>query len=78
MENVSTKSRTVALLLSLFFGIFGAHRFYTGNIGTGIAMCLISITLFGLLVTGVWNLIDLILILSGKFRDSDNREVRQW
>ena len=54
----------VALLLCLFLGVFGGHRFYVGKIGTGIAMLL---TLGG---CGLWVLVDLILIISGKFADS--------
>lgn len=52
------------LLLSLFFGVFGAHRFYVGRTGTGLLML---ITLGGL---GIWATIDLILIVCGVFTDS--------
>jgi TM2 domain-containing membrane protein YozV len=60
------KSWLVALLLCLFLGMVGAHRFYTGKIGTGIVQLL---TLGGFF--GVWVLIDLIMILIGKFTDKD-------
>lgn len=50
-------SWTTALLLCIFLGIFGAHRFYAGKIGTGILML---ITGGGV---GIWVLIDLIMIL---------------
>jgi len=53
------------LLLSLFLGGLGVDRFYVGKIGTGI---LKLITAGGF---GVWWLIDLILILVGKFKDKD-------
>ena len=33
---VPAKSKMVALLLAIFLGYLGAHRFYTGKIGTGI------------------------------------------
>jgi TM2 domain-containing membrane protein YozV len=51
--------------LCIFLGAFGAHRFYTGKIGTAILMIL---TLGGV---GIWALIDLITIAIGKFRDKD-------
>lgn len=38
--NKSTKSGLVTLLLGIFLGVFGAHRFYVGKIGTGILMIL--------------------------------------
>jgi len=60
------KSWVVALLLCLFLGMVGAHRFYAGKIGTGIVQLL---TLGGFF--GVWVLIDLIMILIGKFTDKD-------
>lgn len=62
--NTSTKSPTAVLLLCLFLGNMGIHRFYVGKIGTGILMLF---TFGGL---GIWTLIDLALIISNKFTDS--------
>lgn len=59
----------ITLLLSIFLGGFGAHRFYNGKIGSGIAMLL---TLGGL---GIWNLLDLINIIMGKFTDRDGNPI---
>jgi TM2 domain-containing membrane protein YozV len=70
--NVSPKSRLVALLLCLFLGPLGVHRFYLGKVGTGILMIF---TLGGL---GLWVLIDLILIAVGSFRDQEGRLVFRW
>lgn len=63
----SPKSGKVALLLCLFFGFLGMHRFYVGKIGTGLLSLL---TLGGL---GLWNIIDIILITQNKFKDMDGR-----
>jgi TM2 domain-containing membrane protein YozV len=60
----SDKSFIAALLLCVFFGGLGVHRFYVGKIGTGILMLL---TLGGL---GIWAFIDLIIICVQQFRDS--------
>ncbi len=51
------------LLLAVFLGTLGVHRFYTRNYITGLLQL---ITLGGL---GVWTLIDIIRILTGDFKD---------
>ena len=58
------KSKTVALALSILIGEFGIDRFYLGRIGTG----LLKLVTFGGL--GIWWVIDIILIVSGKMTDS--------
>ena len=72
MANHSDKSRIVALLLCWFLGVFGAHRFYVGKIGTGVLQLL---TLGGL---GIWAFIDLIIIAVGSFRDAEGALVFHW
>jgi TM2 domain-containing membrane protein YozV len=72
-NKISSKSRLIALLLCLFFGWVGAHRFYVGKIGTGILM----ICTFGGFF-GIWILIDLILIISGSFSDKEGKAVFKW
>jgi TM2 domain-containing membrane protein YozV len=69
-ETTSPKSFTSTLLLCIFFGGIGVHRFYLGKTGTGIAMIL---TLGGL---GIWTLIDLIVIITQGFTDSDGLKVK--
>ena len=59
----------IALLLCLFMGLFGVHRFYVRKTGTGILM----LVTLGLL--GVWTLIDLLLILFGAFKDAEGRRL---
>lgn len=61
----SDKGYVPAVLLCVLLGGFGIHRFYVGKICTGILM---FVTLGGL---GIWTLIDLIMIVIGKFKDKD-------
>ena len=68
----SEKRVLPAALLCFFLGVFGAHRFYVGKIGTGV----LQLVTFGGL--GIWWLIDMILILTGSFRDSDGRKIDVW
>ena len=62
------KSMVVALILSIFLGELGIDRFYLGYIGTGI---LKLITCGGF---GIWWLIDLIMIATGKLKPKDGSE----
>ena len=71
-STVSPKSRLVAFLVGAPFGVVGAHRFYVGKTGSGIGMIF---TLGGM---GVWWLVDMIMILSGEFRDADHKRVVRW
>ena len=77
-SEVSQRTILPAFLLSFLGGLLGLHRFYVGKVGTGILMALLSITFFGLIVSGLWNLIDLVMIVSGKFTDADGRLIRNW
>jgi len=69
---MSEKSRLVALLFCWFLGIFGAHRFYVGKTGTGV------IWLLTLGCLGIGLVVDLIMILLGRFYDSQNKPVLAW
>jgi len=59
-----------AVLLCWLLGVFGAHRFYLGRIGSGVLML---VTIGGL---GIWYLVDLILVIVGQLRDSDGNYVK--
>jgi len=66
------KSWITCVFLCILLGWMGAHRFYAGKTGTGILMLI-------LLPSGVsviWAIIDLIMIFSGKFKDSNENEIR--
>ena len=59
------KSKTTTLLLCIFFGCFGIHRFFVGKVGTGILY---------LLTAGLWGigwLVDILLIATDSFTDSN-------
>ncbi len=74
MQLTTTSERKLApaVLLCILFGVFGAHRFYTGKIGTGF------LQLFTLGGLGIWMTIDLIFLIVGAFKDKEGRKLTEW
>ena len=71
-RNEPEKSRLATLLLCIFVGALGIHRFYVGKIGTGI-LWLLTCGIFG-----IGSLVDLIMICTGSFTDSEGKKVTNW
>lgn len=59
----SSKDWLTTLLLSIFVGYLGVDRFYLGSIALGILKLL---TCGG---GGIWSIIDIILVATGKMKD---------
>ena len=65
----SEKDWLITLILSIVVGGFGIDRFYTGSVLLGV---LKLVTLGGL---GVWWLIDLIMLVTGNYKDGDGNRI---
>lgn len=71
------RSNLVAGILALVLGVFGAHRFYLGYTGVGVAMILVCIFTAGIGI--VWPIVEGLMILSGAEhfrRDATGRPLR--
>lgn len=69
-EDYSAKNAILCMILCFFLGVFGAHRFYVGKYRTAI------LTLITLGAVGLWPLIDLLMILMGKFTDAQEKTLK--
>jgi TM2 domain-containing membrane protein YozV len=81
--NRSHRNWVALLVLSIFFGQFGVDRFYVGKIGTGIAklayfciMLALCFVFIGIIFIWIWWLIDIVLILLGRFTDAEGKVVK--
>lgn len=74
------KSKIVAGLLGLFLGGLGVHNFYPGYTGKAVAQLLLTligwIILIGPIISGIWALIESVLILCSSYGSNWHRDGR--
>ena len=76
------KSQVVAIVLAVFLGVFGVHRFYLGYKGRGITMLLLSTVGFlffglGLIISFVLTIMDILKIASEELGPADGSQYTQ-
>ena len=65
------KSKLTAILLCLFLGSLGIHRFYLGYTLIGVIQLL---TFGGVLI---WAIVDFIRLITGSLKDSEGNDLAQ-
>jgi TM2 domain-containing membrane protein YozV len=87
----SREKKLTLFLLCCLVGLFGVHRFYTGKylsgglqlFTLGLASLLIFLEAkpqmaFPVLTVLLWWVIDVLLIIMGKFTDKEGRPIIDW
>ena len=69
---ISKRSRLLAVILCLCFGIFGVHRFYAGKARSA------KVMLFTIGGLGLWYVADIVLVLFGGLIDDEGKKIRRW
>jgi len=69
MSENNAQSKMIMAIICWFGGFLGIHRFMLGHTGMGVLMLLTG----G--VCGIMVLVDLIMILTGKLKYADGREL---
>jgi TM2 domain-containing membrane protein YozV len=71
------KKFSAAIPLLVFLGVYGGHRFYLDRNKSATVMLILSLTIFGVLVTIPWVWVDSFLL--ARMVDERNTElVREW
>jgi len=68
-KSKSEKNGLFTLVICIFFGTMGLHRFYVGKSGTGILYLLTAGCL------GIGWIVDMISLLTGHFKDSSGKGI---
>ncbi len=71
LAQVSPKSKVATLILAIFLGWLGIHRFYAGRYISGI----VYLFTYGVFYCG-W-ILDIILIIMGKFKDKNGLPIQK-
>ena len=66
-NNTNQRSKIAAGILGIFLGAFGIHNFYLGYNGKALGQLLMTVLSCGVLsfVSGIWGLVEGIMILTG-------------
>jgi TM2 domain-containing membrane protein YozV len=86
----SGEKKLTLLLLCWFFGLFGVHRFYIRKYLSG-GLQLLGVLLGGvaalfhaktlalpLMIFPLWWVVDVLLIIMGKFTDKEGKPIIDW
>ena len=66
----SDRNMYIAAILAFLLGAFGIHDFYLGYTSRGVIKIVLTLLVATSFISGIWSIVDLVLILTGKMCDS--------
>ena len=66
----SDRNMYVAAILAFLLGAFGIHDFYLGYTSRDVIKIVLTLLVVTSFISGIWSIVDLVLILTGKMGDS--------
>ena len=69
------KTKVAGILLALFLGGLGIHRFYLGYTTIGVIQLVCTLTVFLSPISWIWALVDLIMIATGSLKDAQGMDL---
>ena len=66
----SDRNMYIAAILAFLLGAFGIHDFYLGYTSRGVIKIVLTLLVVTSFISGIWSIVDLVLILTGKMVDS--------
>jgi TM2 domain-containing membrane protein YozV len=71
------RNKIVAAVLAFVVGPLGIHRFYLGRTGSAVAMLVLTCTVFGMIISVPWAIVDMIRYLVMSDREFAQRYPRK-
>ena len=79
VEEIHKKMRgrnwVATFMLCVLLGMFGAHRFYTGRIGSAITMLAFTCLIITFPITSIWCMIDFFTLAFGNYTAAGDEEL---
>lgn len=72
---ISEKNAILAAVLALFLGYYGVHNFYLGYRSKAIFQLVLTLTILGAFISGVWAIVEAIMLFTGYIKEDGKGKV---
>lgn len=74
-KEISEKNAMLAAVLALFVGFYGVHNFYLGYKSRAIFQLILTLTVFGAFISGIWAIVESIMLFTGYIKEDGKGRV---